>query len=187
MKKKSKMIGCGIALFVLTMLIFWAVSWYRHKYPYGNRHICLKAIGLSIRMYSNRYNGHFPAGKESPEASISLLYTEGDLEHCDLLSGKSMLPEKAEKVLKAGGMMDNESCSWHYVEGLTERDSVDFAIVWDKVLGLGHHSQLTSDGSTEVLYLDGHTAYIKASEWDDFLKKQEELHKAKKQNKTNPE
>ena len=183
MKKKSKKIGCGIALFVLSMLVFSAVNWYRNKYPYGNRHICLKAIGLSLRMYSDRYNGYFPTGKESPEASLSLLYTDGDLEHFDFLSGKSLLPEKAKKALKAGGLMDNKSCSWHYVEGLTEKDSGDFAILWDKVLGLGHHSEIMSDGSTEVLFLDGHSTYIKPSDWKDFLRKQEKLHEEKKQNK----
>ena len=172
-----------MTLFVFAVLILLAVNWYRNKYPYGNRHICMKQIGLALRMYSNKYGEHFPAGKESPEASLSLLYTEGFLEVPNLLAGKSVMPDKAEKILKAGGLMDSESCSWHYVEGLTENDSADLAILWDKDLGLGHHSDRTSDGSTEVIFIDCNTKYIKPSEWNDFLKKQEELHKQKEQNK----
>ena len=165
----------------MTLLIVIAVKWYRKTSPNLNRHICLKQIGLSLRMYSNVYNGPFPAGKESPEASLSLLYTEGFLTNVEFLSGNSMMPEEAETVLKAGGLMNSEVCSWHYVEGLTENDDSDLAIMWDKVLGLG--GRYSKSGCTEVLFINGRTEYIKVSEWQDFLKKQEELHKQKKQNK----
>ena len=41
---------------------------------------CLSQVGLSMRMYSNEYDGHFPAGKDTPLDSLALLEKEGFLE-----------------------------------------------------------------------------------------------------------
>src|SRR5262245_20645692 len=43
------------------------------KYPYGSSHSCDVGLSLLLGNYADQHEGAFPAGEESPEASLSLL------------------------------------------------------------------------------------------------------------------
>jgi len=53
-----------------------------------------------------------------------------------LVTGKTVPIEVAQAALARYGKLGPDSCGWHYVEGLTEADDPEIAILWDKV-GLG--------------------------------------------------
>jgi hypothetical protein len=146
---------------------------YRYTYPYGWSHCCSKVLGMELHSYADEHNGKFPAGQATPEASLSLL-AKDDTNMLYILRGKTVPLLVTEKAYKRDGLLGPESCGWHYVEGLTEADNAEIAIVWDKV-GLGHNGQRFKGGGHEVVWLDGSVSYIMSVEWPSFLKKQEKL------------
>jgi hypothetical protein len=164
---------CSLTLITAAIANVHAYAWHKHHYPYGWSHCCLTGLGGSLRLYSGDHNGKFPAGGSSPEASLSLLLTN----YCDLytLKGKTVDIEAAEAVFEQNGVLDSNTCGWYYVEGLTEGDNPEIAIVWDKIAGLGHNGQRLQNESRAVLYLDGHEGYIPASQWAEFLQHQQKL------------
>jgi len=150
MKRILKRITIGAALLgcIVVALFFWVRS-QLPSYPYGWSHCCLKGVGLALHNYAQKYGGHFPAGAESPEASLSLLYREGFLD-AEYLRGKTVPVEKVQRILERGELLGPDSCGWHCVEGLTTSDDPDLAVVWDKV-GLGHNGQDIGGGQSVLL------------------------------------
>ena len=153
----------------------WAALYgaYLVRYPYGASHCCILIMGQTLKAYADDHNGQFPAGKATPEASLSLLY-QGDYANAYLLRGKTV-PEKAvANILKGGGLLGPDSCGWHYVEGLTVTDDGRIAILWDKV-GLGHNGERLRHGGREVIFVDGDRRFVAGKDWDVFLKGQQDL------------
>jgi hypothetical protein len=155
-------------------LIGAAYVWHRYTFPYGSSHRCLKGLGMALRIYAERHNGHFPTGGNCPEASLSLLYRDNREIDGYLLCGKTKSAEAAQAILERGEFLGPDTCDWHYVEGLTLNDDYRIAIVWDKI-GLGHNGIRLPNGGHSVLRLDGIEEVIPASEWQQFLDEQKEL------------
>lgn len=175
MKKQHK----TIKILLIICLVFSAIAaflyiQYRQMFPYGQRHICAKQMALSLMMYAHGNDGFYPAGEATPEASLSLLYKDY-FQVPDILGGKTVPSGVAKEILESGRLLGPDSCSWHYVEGLTEADSCELAIFWDKVPGLGHNCERMPEGRREVVFLTGASSYIPEKEWDAFLKEQEAL------------
>ncbi len=133
---------------------------------------------LGLLEYANAHGGCYPTGEASPEASLSLLYREG-LSDANLLRGKIVPLNAVEAVLGRGELLGPDTCGWHYVEGLTNKDDSRIAIVWDKV-GLGHNGELMRDGSHTVIFLDGTEKRIPERQWQEFLDEQRTLLAARK-------
>lgn len=161
-----------VATLVLVGLLA-ALCAYRFRYPYGVSHCCILQMAGALSAYADDHHGQFPAGKTTPEASLSLLY-QGDYANAYLLRGKTVPERTVAKTLKGGGLLGPESCGWHYVEGLTATDDSRIAILWDKV-GLGHNGQRLRDGGREVIFVDGDRRFVAGKDWDGFLKGQQDL------------
>jgi hypothetical protein len=124
-----------------------------------------------LEAYAARHEGAFPAGESSPEASLSLLYTNVDGVTPELLRGKTVPEPLVRQILSRGCLLGPDSCGWHYVEGLRTDDNPHLAIFWDKV-GLDHAGQRLSKGGHVVMLLDKNRKYVPAREWDTFLEEQ---------------
>jgi len=127
----------------------------------------------ALRTFAEDHNDQFPAGKATPEASLSLLY-QGDYANAYLLRGKTVPEKTVATILKGGGLLGPDSCGWHYVEGLTVTDDARIAILWDKV-GLGHNGQRLEDGAHEVIFVDGDRQFVAGEDWNGLLKGQQDL------------
>ncbi len=171
--KRKKIILAGLALIVLVS--GGIALWVKYRYPYGRYHICHTQIILALKIYANDHGGAYPAGEESPEASLSLLYRESILKAPVLLAGKAGDPGVAKKILEAGKLLGPESCNWHYVEGLCENDPATVAVLWDKVPGLGHNCERMADDGREVVFLGGQGRYIPGTNWPAFLAEQKQI------------
>lgn len=136
-------------------------------------HCCILIVGGALKSYAGDHGGQFPAGKPTPEASLSLLY-QGGYADASLLRGKTVPEKTVATVLKSGALLGPDSCGWHYVEGLTTNDDGRIAILWDKV-GLGHNGQRLKQGGHEVVFVDGDRQFVPGKDWDTFLKGQEDL------------
>jgi hypothetical protein len=165
--------GLVITVTVVALLVGAGYGWYRYTFPYGYNHCCLKCLGLSLLGYAQAHDGHFPTGGRCPEASLSLLYRDFDMD-AHTLCGKTKSAEVAREILERGELLGPDTCDWHYVDGLTLCDDPRIAIVWDKV-GLGHDGQRLSGGGHSIWRLGGGEEVILGSEWPQFLEEQERL------------
>src|SRR5258708_4888994 len=170
--KALKVTACGSVLLLAVLY-----SAYRVEYPYGASHCCILQMAGALRAYAEDHNGHFPAGKATPEASLSLL-NQGDYANPYLLRGKTVPEKTVQKILNGGGLLGPESCGWHYVEGLTVTDDARIAILWDKV-GLGHNGQRLKEGGHEVIFVEGGRQFVAGKDWDSFIKGQQDLFAAR--------
>lgn len=149
-------------------------GYYRYTYPYGWSHCCSLALAGGLENYAEEHGGKYPAGQASPEASLSLLLKDEYGVDANILRGKTVPLETVERALKKDGVLGPESCGWHYVEGLTEADDPNLAIVWDKV-GLGHNGERHKGGVHEVIQVGGSRTFVRGADWEEFLDKQQQL------------
>ena len=161
--------GVVIVLAAIGISLFGYMKW---KFPYGWSHCCIKGMGLSLRTYAMDHDGRFPAGGDAPEASLSLLYS--NYVDAYTLRGKTVPLAVAQAALAKDGKLGPDSCGWHYVEGLTEADDPQIAILWDKV-GLGHNGERLKRGGHEVAFADGSGQVISGARWPEFLENQRQL------------
>jgi len=164
-----------LLLFILTVLVaFGGGGWlyYRWTFPYGWSHSCDKILMFALHQYAEEHGGNYPAGKATPEASLSLLYPS--YANANVLQGKTVPLDLVKNTLERGDRLSPDTCGWHYVEGLTLGDDRRLALCWDKV-GLGHNGQRNSDGGHTVLFVNMGYEYIEGSKWQEFLEEQERL------------
>lgn len=143
------------------------------QYPFGHSHCCDKALYLALMNYAESHNGDFPAGDGTPEASLSLLYSE-HLADANLLRGKSVPEKTVQEILDRNELLGPESCGWHYVEGLSKNDDGRLALFWDKE-GLDHNGGRLPEGGHIVWFINSEHPHINAADWPDFLAEQKKL------------
>jgi hypothetical protein len=151
-----------------------AYGLWRHHFPYGVSHCCDLQLGMALRQYAAANGGYFPAGEETPEASLSLIYGNVSSVTADLLRGKIVSEAAALERLDRGQRLTPETCGWHYVEGLRDDDDGHIAVCWDKV-GLDHNGGVLPAGGHTVLFLSGTHDIITAADWPNFLDEQRKL------------
>jgi hypothetical protein len=159
----------AVVVAVLAVAYLGYIKW---TYPYGPSHCCIGGLGTALRIYALEHSGQFPTGGDTPEGSLSLLYS--NYVDAYTLRGKTVPLKVTEVALRQNGKLGPDSCGWHYVDGLTESDNPQIAIVWDKV-GLGHNGERIKGGGHEILFLDGSHRVISASKWPEFLDEQRQL------------
>src|ERR1700693_4883826 len=93
----------AVLMLVPSVLALTAYGWFRHRYPYGFSHCCDLQLGFALREYASTHGGFLPAGEESPEASLGLLY--GPWVNANVLRGKTIpqavLPARLDQGLRA--------------------------------------------------------------------------------------
>lgn len=155
-------------------------GFHHYLFPFGSSHCCIVGLGFELSNYAEAHGGFFPRGEASPEASLSLLWHDRVAAGIDagimaeLLRGKTVPVDVVSARLASGGLLDPETCGWHYVEGLTLGDNPEIAILWDKV-GLGHNGLRLWGGGHEVFFLGGTHRIVPAAEWPEFFDRQEKL------------
>jgi hypothetical protein len=147
---------------------------YRYNFPFGHSHCCDKQLYFALKDYADNNNGNFPSGEATPEASLSLIHPTFEHGYAYLLCGKTGSESATQEVLDRGELLGPETCGWNYVEGLRSDDDRQLALFWDRE-GLGHNGQRLAGGGHVVMFVDGFTKHIRASEWDAFLAEQKIL------------
>jgi hypothetical protein len=141
------------------------------KYPYGWSHCCDRCLMFALHDYAQDHNGCYPAGEETPEASLSLLYPK--YADAELLRGKTVPLEVVAPILESGKRLSAETCGCHYVDGLTINDD-GAALFWDKA-GLDHNGGRRSSPGHDVYFVPHGFEFIPDAQWDEFLEEQRML------------
>ncbi len=151
-------------------------GWWRYTFPYGLSHCCDMILYGALEDYARTHDGAFPAGETTPEASMSLLYREKTDWHADerLLRGKTVPEHVVKDILERGELLSQDTCGWHYVEGLRMDDDPRLALIWDTA-GLGHMGGRLAEGGHIVIFVDGQKEYVPEVEWEEFIEKQHKL------------
>lgn len=168
-----------IALIVVAALVGFFYSAYCYQYPYGWSHSCDKQLYFALEQYARDHGDDFPAGEPTPEACLSLLHRKPYEINGWVLSGKTVDPEVAERILASGHLLGPDTCSWNYVPGLSLSDDRNLALFWDKVPGLGHNGQRQEGEGFLVWFVGGDRRYISGEEWEAFMTEQKALLQSK--------
>lgn len=161
----------GIIL-VLVMIVIVAgilVGYQRAMYPYGQSHCCILGMMFALEGYARKY----PAGRESPEADLSLLFKSQNVD-ANTLRGMTVSEKVVQQILDRGDLLGPESCGWQYVSGLTRADDPRLALLWCKE-ALNHNGRRSKDGGREVVFIGADKKWISGDRWPAFLKEQEDL------------
>src|SRR5438132_1528310 len=74
--------GAAIALLLIVLALY---VYYRRTFPYGGSHCCDLILHKALEEYAGNHDGAFPSGGSTPEASLSLLYSNVNWMTPDLL------------------------------------------------------------------------------------------------------
>lgn len=167
-------------------------AWYRWRYPYGYSHCCLSAFALALNAYADDNGGWFPAGGESPEASLCLLWQCRAKVHPgpylgepDVFRGMTVPYETVNTILRGGRPLGPDTCGWHYVEGLSRADGPDIGILWCKT-ALDHNGKRTDDGGRQVLLTSDASEWVPGDKWEAYVRRQNDLRRERRSDTTAP-
>jgi hypothetical protein len=158
---------------------------YIHTHPlvfnesfWGHAH-CIAVGGLSFRSYATDHHGKFPYHTNGYGDALLLMTNEiGEAWFC--VNGPGYDDEPFLRALATGSHLDEKDCGRVYVQGLSDSDNPEIALLFDKLpTPGGDHChflrRLRAPLVREVAMVDGSHKTVRESDWPEFSRKQIEL------------
>jgi hypothetical protein len=131
---------------------------------------CLGQVALALRMYSQEFNGHFPAGKEIPLDSLALLAEKGFLEQMNCYTSHA-LGQKLSQYYKLHKSIPENLCCYRYNEGLTESAPPDLVLMYyHKPIKWAYWGSPEKEIGRLILFVDGHKQFFPEYEFNKLQK-----------------
>ena len=184
MKRRKKWILWGsLALISIPLLYVVAFICFAFFNPFHAHQHCIKNTGLALRMYATDHEGRFPADTNGFGNALLLLVKGGYLGDTNntfsvrLVTGPGDDGAVFTETLRTGARIPEEKCSRVYVQGLSEENNPQIAILWDKKSNPGgdHFRRPWGPLLREVSLLDGSMQVIREKDWPHFASNQVEL------------
>lgn len=167
-------------LFVVSIFCIWKFNLF-HTHEH-----CIKISGSALRTYASEHQGRFPYDTNGFGDALLLLVKEDALQMGDTNTGEYTVrfitgPGDNGKVfqdaLRSGGHVPEEKCSRIYIQGLSESNNPDIAILFDKKSSRGgdHFRRPWGPLLREVCMLDGSMKTVPEEKWASFSKQQIQL------------
>jgi hypothetical protein len=144
---------------------------------------CIKIAGLAFAAYAEDHHGDLPFDTNGFGNALLLLVKRGYLG--DTNGQYSMGPITGpgddgrifKEALKTGAPIPEQKCSRIYIQGLSEKNNLQIAILWDKKSSPGgdHFRRPWGPLRREVCLLDGSMEIIPEKSWARFSSNQVEL------------
>ena len=123
-----------------------------------------------MRMYSQEYDEHFPAGKGKPLDSLALLADEGFCKSLHCYTSHALGQELAQYYEKHKEIPE-ELCCYRYNEGLTENAPIDSVLMYYyKPIKWATWDFPAKEKGRFILFLDGHMNFHPEEEFQKFQK-----------------
>ena len=136
---------------------------------------CIKQAGMSLLMYAHDNHGQFPFHTNGYGDAL-LLVSDAWLPS---FTGPGYDSGVLERVRRSGGDVPESECGRGYIQGLSETNSPEIALLFDKIPNPGDHrhflSRVVSPLVREVSLIDGSMRVIQETDWSAFSKRQIEL------------
>jgi len=176
------LIVAGILL-AFAVLIFVALMSIGVVNPFHAHEHCIVQTGIAFRMYASEHGGAFPSDSNGFGNALLLLVKEGTLGDRDgthsvaLLTAPGDNGDVLREAFKTGAHVPDEKCSRIYVQGLTQNNNPEIAILFDKypTPGGDHFRHPWGAPIRDVCMLDGSTKSIHETNWLAFASNQVEL------------
>lgn len=171
---------------VLTAFILLVVSaaFYVRTHPlvfnesFLNHAHCLPQAGVAFRSYAADNAGQFPSHTNGYGDALLLLMPYAVT--WSVLTGPGYDSSAGRRWEQSGADVPEAECGRVYVQGLTETNNPEIAILFDKIpTPGGDHCHLLrrmrASLSRDVMFIDGSQQGVLESKWPDFSKSQIEL------------
>ena len=164
--------GLGIGLPALALMVL-AIPMFNLFHAHEH---CIKGTGLSLRCYTLDHYGKFPFHTNGFGDAILLLLKELD-EPVGEFTAPGDDGSLYKECLKTGAHMPEERCTRAYVQGLSDANNPQIALVFDRypTRGGDHFRRPWGPLLREVAMLDGSMEVIHEEKWPEFRRKQIEL------------
>jgi hypothetical protein len=161
------LIPIGVVLGFIWMSVFNVFHAHEH---------CIKGAGLALRTYALDHHGNFPSDTNGFGNAL-LLLVKGDYSSIGEITGPGDGGAVFRDALKTGAPIPEEKCSRVYIQGLSDQNSPQIAILFDKksCRGGDHFRSPWGPRLREVSLLDGSMQVIPEKNWPLFSSNQVEL------------
>ena len=169
----TKRILWGLLALVAALVTFVAYCWI--FYP-AHQH-CIKAAGMHFLLYEEDHQGRLPFDTNGFGDALMLLVKSYPPDGWRCLTGVGDDGSVFRAALAFGAHIPEEKCSRVYVQGLSETNDPNIAILFDRYSNPGgdHFRRPWGPMLREVCLLDGSMQIIAESNWSRFSSNQIEL------------
>ena len=138
---------------------------------------CIKNTGLTLRMYAGDHEGKYPFHTNGFGDAIVMLVKEYSPEFVGIFTAPGDNGDLLRASIKNGTHMPEDRCTRMYVQGLSETNNPEIAMVFDRypTRGGDHQRRPWGDWLREVSLSDGSMQTIREENWPAFKEKQIKL------------
>jgi hypothetical protein len=142
----------------------------------GRHQHCIKAAGLSLRIYASDHGGNFPSHTNGFGDAL-VVWAKANPGDERTLVGPGDDGRWLQEAVATGDSVDESLCSRIYVQGLNESGNREIAVLFDRFATRGgdHSPHPWSGYLREACLLDGSMVGIPASRWPAFASNQVQL------------
>jgi hypothetical protein len=179
-KGRRKLLWIGLAIPIICIGVFFCVALLN---PFGAHEHCIKNSGLALRIYATDHRGKFPADTNGFGNALLVLLREGYLgatnsvHSARLITGPGDDGQLFLNTVGAAALIPEEKCSRIYIQGLSETNNPDIALLFDRkpTRGGDHFRRSWGPLLREVCMVDGSMQVISEEKWGRFASNQVEL------------
>jgi hypothetical protein len=145
--------------------------------PFHAHEHCIKQTGLALRIYAGDHDGKYPFNTNGFGDAIVTFLKECSPEYVGICTAPGDDGKLLKECVTTGKHMPEEKCSRAYVQGLSETNNPEIAIVFDRypTRGGDHFRRPWGPWLREVCLLDGSMQIINETNWPAFRSNQVEL------------
>jgi hypothetical protein len=186
LRKHRKRILISLS-FLLLAPLFLIAAWFAMIIfnPFHTHEHCIKNAGLALRIYATDHNGKFPSHTNGFGNALLLLAVEGNLGDTNNnykfavgpITGPGDNGAIFKQALKSGQPIPESQCSRIYIQGLSETNNPNIAILFDKnsTPGGDHFRRPWGPRLRELSLLDGSMQTVLDKDWPRFATNQIKL------------